>query len=309
LKDVFNRIREQMEQAGFKVATVSVTHLPEVQESVASLVRQGLVNKRLSDTWHFYLDSNKNLPEAKTIIIAAMPEPITRVWFKRQGVDHTADIPPAYFFKADSDKAEAILKVALERAGYRLSTARLALKTLAVRSGLARYGRNNISYVPGMGSFCRLIAFYTDCPCAEDNWKGTEMMEDCRHCSICRENCPTGSIIADRFLVQAEKCLGFLSQMEPVVPYWVRFQPGWPNALVGCMRCQFACPADRPYLKNILTGPVFSEEETDLILNQTPLENLPAETRLKLESGLAELYPRLPANLTALIQKQNAERL
>jgi len=32
---------------------------------------------------------------------------------------------------------------------------------LAVRGGLATYGRNNVTYVPGMGSFHRLSAFYS----------------------------------------------------------------------------------------------------------------------------------------------------
>jgi epoxyqueuosine reductase len=38
------------------------------------------------------------------------------------------------------------------------------LKRLAVRSGLARYGRNNVTYVEGMGSFLELSASLTDMP-------------------------------------------------------------------------------------------------------------------------------------------------
>jgi epoxyqueuosine reductase len=36
----------------------------------------------------------------------------------------------------------------------------LPLKSLAVRSGLAAYGRNNVCYVPGMGSFLELVGLY-----------------------------------------------------------------------------------------------------------------------------------------------------
>jgi len=303
MSEIVHKIREGMKQFGYKFKTVSIKHLPEVQEAVGELVRQGLLNKRLHETWHFYLDTNKNLPEAKTIVIVAMPQPITRVWFKWQGIAHLADIPPTYFNKADESRAEEILNNVLETAGYEIAKAHLALKTLAVRSGLARYGRNNISYVPGMGSFCRLIAFYTNWSCKEDNWQESKAMNACENCSLCREHCPTRSIPADRFLIHAENCLDFLSQMDPDFPYWVHFQPDWDNAFIGCMRCQFACPVDKPYLHKIVEGPFFSEEETSLILNKVPWEQLYLETQQKLED-VYRVYPLLAQNLSALIEKQ-----
>jgi epoxyqueuosine reductase len=298
------KIQQGMKQFGYKAKTVSIRHLPEVQEAVGKLVRQGLVSKRLHEGWHFYLDTNKNLPEANTIIVVAMPQPITRIWFAWQGITYPADIPPDYFAKAIYEsRAEEILNNVLETAGYKIAKAHLALKTLAVQSGLAEYGRNNITYVSGMGSLCILVAFYTDWPCEEDNWQESKVMVDCENCSLCRENCPTGSISADRFLIHAEKCLGFLNEMEPDVPYWVQLQPDWHNALIGCTRCQFVCPANKPYLDNIIVGPSFSEEETNLILNKTPLEKLSLETRqkLKIPDGV---YSLLAPNLSALIEKQ-----
>ena len=92
-----------MEQSGYKVKFVSIAHLLEVQESVAKLVRQGLINKQLYKKWHFYLDNNKNLPEAKTIVIVAMPSPLTRVWFKYKGNAYPADIPPDHYAKKEKN--------------------------------------------------------------------------------------------------------------------------------------------------------------------------------------------------------------
>jgi len=307
--NVFEQISRAMTQCGYKYKTVSIMHLPEVQDEVGKLVRQGLLNKRLHETWHFYLDTNKNLPGAKTIIVVAMPQPMTRLRFEWQGIAYPADIPPTYFTKADDSRAEEILNSVLETAGYKIAKAHLALKTLAVRSGLARYGRNNITYVPGMGSFCQLVAFYADCPCEEDNWQESKAMEDCDNCSLCLENCPTESIPADRFLIHAENCLGFLNEMEPDFPYWVQLQPDWPNALIGCMRCQFVCPVNKPYLHNIVAGPSFSEEETGLILNKTPLEELSPEIRQKLENADDGFYQFMAPNLSALIEKQRSVRL
>ena len=292
-----------MKRLGFKTKTVSIIHLPEVQEAVGRLVRQGLLNKRLYENWHFYLDSNKNLPEAKTVVIVAMPHPITRVCFKYEGSAYPADIPPDYLAQKAESQAEAVLDGVLKTAGYRIARAHLALKTLAVRSGLAEYGRNNITYVSGMGSLCTLVAFYTDWVCEEDNWREAKAMTACQDCSLCRQSCPTESILPDRFLIHAENCLGFLQEMEPNHPYWVRLQPDWQNALMGCMRCQFVCPVDKPYLDQIVEGPSFSEEETSLILEQTPWEGLSQEIRHKLRIPGA-LYPRMVPNLRARIEKQ-----
>jgi epoxyqueuosine reductase len=303
MNEIVQTIQEGMKQFGYKAKTVSITHLPELQEAVGKLVRQGLVSKQLHERWHFYLQTNKNLPEARTIIIVAIPQPITRIRFKRHGIDHPADVAPTYFTKIDESRAEEMLNNVLETAGYKMVRAHLALKTLAVRSGLARYGRNNISYIRGMGSFCRLIAFYTDWSSEEDNWHESRAMKDCEHCSLCRENCPTGSIPVDRFLIHAENCLGSLNEREPDFPYWVRLQPDWHEAFIGCMRCQFVCPVDKPYLNKIVAGPSFSEEETTLILNKMPWEKLSLETRQKLED-LYVVYPLLARNLRALIEKQ-----
>ncbi|MBA7653347.1 Epoxyqueuosine reductase [subsurface metagenome] len=296
-----------MKQCGYKARIVSIIHLEEVQEAVGGLVRRGLLNKRLHERWRFYRDTNKDLPEAKTIVVVAMPHPITRVRFKYEGNVYPADIPPDYFVSAANESsAEAILNKALKADGYRVARAHLALKTLAVRSGLAQYGRNNIAYVSGMGSLCTLVAFYTDWVGEEDNWQESKAMAACENCSLCRENCPTGSISADRFLIHAENCLGFLQEMKPSFPYWVQLQPDWHNALMGCMRCQFVCPVDKPYLRKIEEGPSFSEEETDLMLNKTPWEGLSQETRRKLRIPGA-LYPRMVPNLSARIEKQSKQ--
>lgn len=298
-----NKIRAAIKPHGYKAKIVSIAHLAEVQESVARLVRQGLIDKSLSEKWHFYLNTNDNLPEAKTIIVIAMPQPFTRLRFKWQGKVYPADIPPTYFTKADDSRAERILRSILETSGYRLTKAHLALKTLAVRSGLARYGRNNLAYVPAMGSLCQLVAFYTNYPCKEDDWQESGAMKDCDNCSLCRKNCPTNSITSDCFLIHAEKCLGFLNETEPDTPYWVNLQPDWPNALIGCIRCQTVCPVNKPYLKNIIAGHSFSEAETAMILHKTPWEQLEIETKKKLED-IRDIYPLIVQNLGALIEKQ-----
>lgn len=53
---------------------------------------------------------------------------------------------------------------------YQVTPAVLPKKLLAVYSGLAACGRNDVIYVRGMGSLHRLSAFYSDLPCDVDQW-------------------------------------------------------------------------------------------------------------------------------------------
>jgi len=306
--DVLSQISHVMSRCRFRFKTVSIAHLAELQDAVGKLVRQGLISEQLYKRWHFYLSTNKNLPEAETIIIVAMPQTITHLKFQWQGNTYPAEVAPTYINEEDESCAEENLNAVINQCGYKIVRAHLALKTLAVRSGLAEYGRNNISYIPEFGSFYRLIAFYTDCPCEEDNWRDARVMKICEGCSLCIENCPTGSISSDRFLIHAEKCLSSLNEREPDFPYWVQLQPDWLNAFIGCMSCQSICPANKPFLSNVLEGDSFSEEETCEIINETPLEDLPAETGRKLEKLGIGIYPLLASNLSALIEKQTVAK-
>ena len=93
--------------------------------------------------------------------------------------------------------------------GAFLASMAMPLKALAVCSGLGAYGRNNICYVPCMGSFCQLVAFYAEAPGEEAAWGEPRMMARCETCEACRVHCPTGAIAAERFLLHAERCLVF----------------------------------------------------------------------------------------------------
>jgi len=300
---IISQIADEMKRHRYKYRTVSITHSQDVQDTVGKLVRQGMISEKLYGGWQFILNSNVNLPEAKTIIIVAMPQSLTRVYFRWQGIDYPADIPPGYSTQKDESCADTILKGVLGNNGYKVVKARLPLKTLAVRSGLAKYGRNNISYVPGMGSFHRLIAFYTDYPCEEDNWQKLQMMKACEKCSLCREHCPTGGISGDRFLIHAENCLTYFNESESDIPQWLK--TNWHNALIGCLLCQSICPVNKPYLNKIENGPIYSEEETELILNRTPVEKWRPETRIKLDRMIDDyIHPVIGRNLRALIEKR-----
>ncbi len=299
------KILEKLDACGFQYKTVDISHLPELLETIHQLGREGGVDKRISDSYFRYLtDTTNKPPDARTIIVIAMPSPITNVSFVLSDRTLQTVVPPQYIGASDDKNAAKSLKGVLELAGYKVTRARLPLKTLAVRSGLASYGRNNISYVPALGSFLRLIAFYTDLPCAQDNWQDARLMKACDNCDKCRENCPTGAIASDRFIVHAERCLTFLNENTGDFPVWAPAKVH--NALIGCIRCQEACPVDKPQLNKVQNGPVFTEKEMAQILEKTPVNDLAPETRQKLKDIAYDgtfLYRFLARNLEVLIKK------
>jgi epoxyqueuosine reductase len=180
----------------------------------------------------------------------------------------------------------------------------LPLKLLAVRSGLGRYGRNNICYVSGMGSFLQLVAIYSDVPCEEDGWQEVMMMNNCEGRELCRRACPTGAIPSDRFLLRAERCLTYYNEKSGTIPFPSWMDSSWYNCIVGCIHCQRVCPQNKKFIGWIGKEEEFSEEETALILEGTQREKLSATTIKKLENlDLVDYLDSLPRNLRGFFYK------
>jgi epoxyqueuosine reductase len=274
----------------------------DLQEGIDNLHRQGLFNeefyqKRLT---YFEFRQPENLPQAKTLIIVSIPQPQIKETFIFHGEPHNVIVPPTYAYNEDTQVLE-ILSSVLRPHGYGVVRSKLPLKSLAVHSGLGSYGRNNICYVPGLGSFHRLAAFYTDFEAHEDNWQDFRIMERCSRCQACLRSCPTGAINEERFLVHAERCITFRNERPTKFPTWL--DKSWHNCLVGCLRCQKVCPENAPFVNWIVGDKVFSEEETTIILKGIAEDRLPVETLRKIErlnlSGAMDILPR---NLGVLLR-------
>jgi epoxyqueuosine reductase len=181
----------------------------------------------------------------------------------------------------------------------------LPKKLLAVRSGLAAYGKNNITYVPEMGSFHGLVAAYSDLPAPEDNWRPAQMLEACQKCSACLRHCPTDAITSDRFLLHAERCITYHNEKPSEVPFPAWMDPFWHNCLVGCLHCQRVCPQNREMWQWVQDGAEFSQEETALLLEGIPFDQLPPAVADKLERLEMDSYAQvLSRNLNALLSLQ-----
>jgi epoxyqueuosine reductase len=289
---------------GFKARSVSIQRLAEVKEDIEKLKRQGLPDKHLAEVYlQFDYDVTASLPGVQSLLIIAIPQPMTRATFSWRNKVYTGDIPPTYIGKTDDARVKDTLTTIIGP-DFKLVRVSLPVKTLAVKSGLAQYGKNNITYVPGFGSYHRLVAFATDRSWQEDSWNESKMMKICEACNKCRENCPTHCIPADRFLLHAENCLTWHNEREDIFVNWIK--PEWHHMLIGCMRCQLVCPVNRDQLNKIVPGVAFSEEETARLLQKTPWNTLSDEIRRKLtEIAMDDSYEVLARNLEVLIKAQD----
>jgi epoxyqueuosine reductase len=299
-------LHQKLQARGYAARIAPIARLRDLEEDIQTRYERGMFDadfykERLTG---FDFSSPEEMPGAKSVIVLAVPSPQTGAVFHRHGKAHTLILPPTYVGYATLPaKMEALLNGILNPLRYRaLKAGRFPLKPLAVRSGLAEYGRNNITYVKGMGSFHHLFAFYSDLPCERDAWRAMEMLKRCEDCRACVLECPTGAIREDRFLLRGERCIVFHNERPADVPFPAWIDPSWHNSIFGCMTCQRCCPENRKFRDRIETCAEFSEEETALLLDAAACGHLPAAVIEKLDRlELSESRDALPRNLGVLL--------
>jgi epoxyqueuosine reductase len=291
---------DELAKDGYQCKMISSDHIHDLQSEIESQYRQGLFDEEFytEELTDFDFKIADSFAGSTSLIIVAAPQPQVRVTFNWQGESHRAIIPPTYSYATDRI-IQKLLERQLNPAGFQVKKANLPWKLLAVRSGLAQYGKNNITYVAGMGSYHRLVAFVSDFPEIEDHWHEPQVLERCENCKACMNVCPTGAITPDRFLLNGSRCLTFHNERKEEFPPWI--SPSWHNCLVGCLYCQKACPVNKDVVKSVKEGPVFSEKETAFILQGQPQNKDSQSARQKLESlDMAGYLPVLGRNLKVL---------
>jgi epoxyqueuosine reductase len=303
VSQITRQIRSSLTQRGYTGRIVSINHLADLENEINEGHNQGLFNdtfyeERLN---YFVFRIPKDSPHVKSIIITSAPQPQKKVIFNKEGKAYHLVIPPTYSLDTDK-KVENILSEILDQEGYRLYPALLPVKILAARSGLVKYGRNNITYAETAGSSHRLKAFLSDLPAIEDTWFEPQLMEPCQQCTACIKKCPTGAITPDRFLIRAEKCLTFHNERKADFPDWI--DSAWHNCLIGCMECQLCCPANVELFNWYEQTAQFTDEETESILRGIPCNQLPQTVIGKLESiYLLDDLELIPRNLSVLLSQ------
>lgn len=292
----------RLEQEGFRARVISLEHMKELRQEIADRKESGTLDAEFYqvELAAFVFGPPAEIPKAQSIILVASPQPHLRMTFTWAGHTIPVYIPPTYSYEV-SNRVTEIVHDILTPAGYHLQKASIPMKLTAVRSGLARYGKNNITYVEGMGSYHRLTALVSDLPCVADSWGEARALDLCETCVACRDKCPTGAIPSDRFLIHAERCLTFLNEFGGRFPAWL--DSTIHHCLIGCLYCQSYCPVNRKIRPWVEESASFSAAETELILTGVSKDALPPETIAKLtEFGFQENLPEIARNLRAVLE-------
>ena len=238
--------------------------------------------------------------QPRSLIVVAVPHACARVTVVVAGETVNVPIPTTYCHH-DEIQAEVARTIAASLAPAGLAAAPMLLpeKLLAVCAGLARYGRNNIAYVDGWGSFVELVTCVSELAPGADPWTGPRALARCEACEACRRACPSGAIGEDRFLVHGELCLTLHNESEQPFPQWIR--PAWHNCLVGCLRCQRVCPEDLALRDAVAETAAFDERETGLLVGGVTHELLAREAGLRDEARRAR-----PAELRRRVSRRGA---
>ena len=220
-----------------------------------------------------------------------------------RGETHEVVVPPHYAgYETVPDGLAAAVQAAVAPFGRRAARIEPPLKTLAAGAGLARYGRNNIAYVPGLGSYLMLAACVTDAPPpAAAVWSrragaGTLRALQRLPASVPHRGHPC------RPLPAGHRTLPHLGQRG----HGARSPPGSspPGTPAPSAACAASRRAPRTLGVDLVVAPAeeFDAEESAAILAATPSADLPAGTRAKLERCGLDYDPQLIArNLHALI--------
>ena len=165
---------------------------------------------------------------------------------------------------ADRDRYDGLRRVldelarVIEESGHRCEVLydddRLVDRAVAVRAGIAWWGKSTMVLAPGLGPWFLIGSVVTDA-----RYLPTEpMTRSCGTCSACIPACPTGAIVEPGVL-DARRCLAAIFQSRGAIPVEVRHAAG--GRVYGCDECLVACPPGDAALNALHAAPTVDPSE------------------------------------------------
>lgn len=279
-EEICDRVIRELESGGFRAAFFPYLHSARIGEAYDALPEHSKATPFIQDAVRrFHNHQPPDIPfEPLSILIVAYASEPAQIILRADGRSIAVPIPPTYL--DDPDRRQRLHEI-LSCASQDCQTAHtsgISQKLLAVLSGLGRYGRNNICYIEGLGSFFNLNALYTDIPCGGVSFP-LRFLEECETCGLCRDHCPTGAI-GGHSVIDATRCLTMYNERKEQLPDWL--PPSAHHALIGCFRCQEICPLNQPLIGKTARSLALDEAETHDLLTLDSAA-LPPELELKLK--------------------------
>jgi len=221
-------------------------------------------------------DPRESMPDARCIAVLVWAyQPFGRFPEGEPMID-------AYYLASQTaHQAASALAELLRGWGFRADAAApIPAKRALLRTGEARYGRNGLLSVDGLGTKICLQLILTDAEFeTADCMPEEEIDARCGECGLCKKACPVGAILPGA-RIDTAKCLRAQSYSEPV-PEELRALIG--RSVLGCDICQRACP------RNAQIGSIEPPEE---ILEAIRLEKLLAGDTKALAALIGSNYAR-----------------
>lgn len=296
---MYRKLRTLIQDHGNKSEFISINCLPRLKQTIDHFKKEDSLND--FQKWIVNDLYQLSIPEydfpVRSILLVALPHPsLCKIKFSVGKKDYSC-INPAV---SDFDSERAFLTSLMDEHGiHYVEATNLPLKRLTVHSNLGRYGKNNICFIDGYGSFFSLIAYYTDVEC-DEVWYDSKPSELCKNCTICTENCPTGAISSERFLIDNVKCLSLHNENPDTMPEWIPKDAH--HTMYDCLKCQLKCPMNQKAVLNTGSPIELNEDEMNHILHTDSYDKLPSELQDKLAPiGIDSWYGAIARNIQLLI--------
>jgi len=296
------------EAAGLRAAFMPFPAIERIKTSY-----DGLAAKRKDIQYvqnavkHFQNNQPPNIPfEPLSFLVVAYPGDCAQFILSVEGKRIAIPLPPPFNDRAEQKRFDDVIESVLKNC-QTAHTRGISQKLLTVLSGLGRYGRNNICYIEGLGSYFNLRAFYTDIPC-EDHSQPLLFMDECKTCTLCGDNCPTGAI-GENSVIDATRCLSMYNEVDGAIPDWIPQSAH--HTMISCLRCQEICPVNKALPQKKIHTIELSETETQSLLSSDSVA-IPPELKQKihqfgLDNGFISIAGR-NANLALKNMKELTQK-
>jgi epoxyqueuosine reductase len=154
---------------------------------------------------------------------------------------------------------------------YFVDSAPVMEREWAKRAGLGWTGKNTLLINPKAGSYYFLAVIISDLELEPDSL----VNDHCGTCRRCIEACPTSAILPSGYVLDASKCISYLTiELRDEIP--AKFHGKMDNWAFGCDICQDVCPWNRFSTPN--TEPAFQPRDELLSMTKSDWNELKLET-------------------------------